>query len=182
MTEKRCTDCKHTKGIGYDFWCGEGHSEYEVFGAETNCPYFEYHDWSKGIPMTKKRFKTNEVGCIVDYEDNLKNYDGQEIVDLLNELHDENNKLKKENGGLKQELYDCKEDEKQLSISFMDYKMQLIEVLQQNYNYAYNQRQKNLDDSIVARTYEVLYQTIYNIAETMNVDIERFPKGDGGYG
>ena len=84
--------------------------------------------------------------------------------------------LEKENEQLKQQLAECKNDEKQLSISFMDYKMQLIEVLQQNYNYAYNQRQKNLDKSIVARTYEVLYQTIANIAETMNVDIERFPK------
>lgn len=98
MTKKRCTDCKHTKGIGYDFWCGEGHTEYEVFGAETNCPYYEYHDWSKGTPMTEKRFKTNEVGCIVDcYDCNLKNYDGQEIVDLLNDLHEENEQLRKEN-------------------------------------------------------------------------------------
>ena len=57
MTAKRfCKDCKHTKGIGYDFWCGDGHTEYEVFGAETNCPYYEYHDWSKDVPsMTDKR-------------------------------------------------------------------------------------------------------------------------------
>ena len=47
---KRCTDCKYTKGIGIDFWCGQGHTEYEVFMGETNCPYFEYHDWSKGTP------------------------------------------------------------------------------------------------------------------------------------
>lgn len=86
--------------------------------------------------------------------------------------------LSEENEELKQQLSDCKKDEKQLSISFMEFKMQLIKVLQQNYNYAYNQRQKNLDKSIVARNYEVLYQTIDNIAETMNVDIERFPKGD----
>ena len=89
----------------------------------------------------------------------------EEVLDLLNE-----------NEELKQQLSDCKKEEKQLSISFMEFKIQLIEVLQQNYNYAYNQRQKNLDKSIVARTYEVLYQTIANIAETMNVDIERFPK------
>lgn len=36
-----------------------------------------------------ERFKTNEVGCIVDYQNGLKNYDGQEIVDLMNELDDE---------------------------------------------------------------------------------------------
>ena len=96
----------------------------------------------------------------------------------LDKVHNDNDLLRKENEQLKSQLYDCKKDEKQLSISFMEFKMQLIEVLQQNYNYAYNQRQRNLDNSIIARTYEVLYQTIYNIAETMNVDIERFPKGD----
>ena len=48
--------------------------------------------------------------------------------------------------------------------------------IQQNYNYAYSQRQKNLDKSIVAKTYEVLAQTVCHIAETMNVDIERFPR------
>ena len=57
IIRKRCTDCKHTKGIGFDFWCGEGHTEYEVFIGETNCPYFEYHDWSKDTPSkTEKRF------------------------------------------------------------------------------------------------------------------------------
>ena len=35
------------------------------------------------------RFQINEVGCIVDYQNGLKNYDGQEIVDLMNELDDE---------------------------------------------------------------------------------------------
>ena len=84
--------------------------------------------------------------------------------------------LEKQNERLKETINEVKTDEKQLSISFMDYKMQLIEVLQQNYNYAYSQRQKNLDKSIVAKTYEVLAQTVYHIAETMNVDIERFPR------
>lgn len=84
--------------------------------------------------------------------------------------------MKKENEQLKETINEVKTDEKQLSISFMGYKMQLIEVLQQNYNYAYSQRQKNLDKSIVAKTYEVLAQTVYHIAETMNVDIERFPR------
>ena len=101
MTEKRCTNCKYTRGIGFDFWCGEGHTEYEVIGAETNCPYYEYHDWSKGIPSkTEKRFtlidmnniekvlpspiKDNESDCLTCFE----------VVDLLNELHEENHKIK----------------------------------------------------------------------------------------
>lgn len=44
--------------------------------------------------MTDKRFKTNEVGCIVDYQDNLRNYDGEEIVELLNELDKKNKQFK----------------------------------------------------------------------------------------
>lgn len=95
---------------------------------------------------------------------------------IINKVCERLNDLNNENEQLKETINEVKTDEKQLSISFMDYKMQLIEVLQQNYNYAYSQRQKNLDKSIVAKTYEVLAQTVYHIAETMNVDIERFPK------
>lgn len=90
MTEKRCTDCKHTRGIGYDFWCGEGHTEYEVFGAETNCPYYEYHDWSKGIPMTEKRFKLEDIGFV---RDNGKLIGMKDIVTVMNDLQEENEQL-----------------------------------------------------------------------------------------
>ncbi|MBR3208744.1 MAG: hypothetical protein IKF82_00590 [Bacilli bacterium] len=102
MTEKQCTNCKYTKGIGYDFWCGEGHTEYEVFGAETNCPYYEYHDWSKGIPSkAEKRFTINyEERTITDNKeylfdlDDFRNKSAKEMVELLNELHEENEELK----------------------------------------------------------------------------------------
>ena len=107
MTEKRCTDCKYTKGVGFDFWCGEGHTEYEVFGAETNCPYYEYHDWSKCIPSKteKKRFVDLVEECLEDQflidTSNDKYYwvsdSLDDIVKLLNELHKENKKLKQVN-------------------------------------------------------------------------------------
>ena len=108
---KRCTDCKHTRGIGYDFWCGEGHTKYEVFAGETDCPYYEYHDWSKSIPCRNendsinkdsnkkqfeyKRFKT-DLRMVID---TTKNYGArvltpEEIVELLNKLYEENNELK----------------------------------------------------------------------------------------
>lgn len=153
--------------------------------------------------MIEKRFLQSRHYCI-DKIRKRETTDWDTVIEWLNELSEENGQLKKnnlnlqedldyfkaknssletgmfnlerENDQLKQQINDCKKDEKQLSISFIEFKMQLIKVLQQNYNYAYNQRQKNLDNSIVARTYEVLYQTIDNIAETMNVDIGRFPK------
>lgn len=128
--------------------------------------------------MTNKRFRVNteDIGHIY-----IDNPDGEhmswiEVEETLNELVTRCSRLEKENEQLKETINEVKTDEKQLSISFMGYKMQLIEVLQQNYNYAYSQRQKNLDKSIVAKTYEVLAQTVYHIAETMNVDIERFPR------
>ena len=125
----------------------------------------------------------DSTGEIIDWirneclmTDYLQKYELEEWCQELNKIVDENNQLRKENEQLKETINEVKTDEKQLSISFMDYKMQLIEVLQQNYNYAYSQRQKNLDKLLVAKTYEVLAQTVYHIAETMNVDIERFPR------
>jgi len=99
MTEKRCTDCKHTKGIGYDFWCGEGHTEYEVFGAETNCPYYEYHDWSKDTPSrTEKQLyevinKEEPRGQSVTYKDIPCTT--RTCVTRLNKLTEENEQLQK---------------------------------------------------------------------------------------
>ena len=107
MTGKRCTDCRHTKGIGYDFWCGEGHTEYEVFGAETNCPYYEYHDWSKGVPsMTAKRFEY----IIGEFWDNVsdKPLSFSEIEKKINALNDENEQLKNRLDKVLKELY-CKD-------------------------------------------------------------------------
>lgn len=72
--------------------------------------------------------------------------ESQEVCDKLNEIIEENERLKKE-------IQEVKTDEKQLSISFMGYKMQLIEVLQRNYNYAYKGRKNHLDDTMVAKAY-----------------------------
>ena len=90
-------DCKYTKGIGYDFWCGEGHTEYEVFLGETNCPYYEFHDWSKGVPnkTENKRFElANVLGNWWEVRDGDITLWKEEVIDLLNELNDENEQLK----------------------------------------------------------------------------------------
>lgn len=101
MTENKryCKDCKYCRGIGYDFWCGEGHTAYEVFFGETNCPYYEFHDWSKGAPnRTKnKRFEEQNpeyhLNRIYDSKNGKVIFD-EDILDLLNDLNDENELLK----------------------------------------------------------------------------------------
>ncbi|MBR0059623.1 MAG: hypothetical protein IJP99_09870 [Methanobrevibacter sp.] len=156
--------------------------KYEAKCLDINAWYVERSD---GETIVFDLFKvdagavTNELNRLADENEQLK----QSLHNKMDsdawwekKATERVEELEKENEQLKQTINEVKTDEKQLSISFMDYKMQLIEVLQQNYNYAYSQRQKNLDKSIVARTYEVLAQTVYHIAETMNVDIERFPR------
>lgn len=105
--KRYCKDCKHCKGIGYDFWCGEGHTEYEVFLNETNCPYYEFHDWSKGTPNRtgNKRFtwlKKDVYAPQIVITDSLteKDLTPTDCYELLNELADENKQLKQKNSDL----------------------------------------------------------------------------------
>ena len=63
-----CKDCKYCKGIGYDFWCGEGHTEYEVFLGETNCPYYKFYDWSKGTPDRVMNKTKNEKYTLREFD------------------------------------------------------------------------------------------------------------------
>lgn len=116
---KRCCDCKYTKGIGYDFWCGEGHTEYEVFGAETSCPYYEYHDWSKGTPTTKK---TDDIGVCAEIStkrmylillkaqemilENNTQYKKREIVSLLSSIEHDILMLNDKNNSISRDLFD----------------------------------------------------------------------------
>lgn len=109
MTELRiikrfCKDCKHSRGIGFDFWCGEGHTEYEVFGAETNCPYYEYHDWSKGTPRETedKRFEVFKTNIMIGINDNGESIGNvYDTCNLLNKLNNELQQLQKNNKELK---------------------------------------------------------------------------------
>ena len=109
--------------------------------------------------MTAKRyFVTCEVGdCICELisrklsDDEFEHLTYQNITDKLNQLIEENEKLK-------EQLSEAKTDEKQLGISFMGYKMKLIEVLQKKY------------DKVKGKT---LYADVYTeIAEEMGVDLE----------
>lgn len=79
--------------------------------------------------------------------------------------------LEKENEQLKFKLEEVKSDEKQLEISFMEFKMKLIEKLQIHYDYATEQRQKNLNDIFVAKAYDIIRYDIKKLAEEMRVDL-----------
>ena len=54
----------------------------------------------------------------------------------------------------------------------MDFKMKLIEQLQIHYDYASEQRQKNLDNPLVAKAYDIIRYDVGNLAEEMRVDLE----------
>ena len=105
-----------------------------------------------------KRFLIDDAGELIDLNNrNFIDY-GDECCKLLNELNDENQELKKKN--------------KQLSIDFMDFKMKLIEQLQIHYDYASEQRQKNLCDPFVAQAYDIIRYDVRKLAEGMRVDLE----------
>ena len=114
----------------------------------------------------------NKMNTFYHIEDSDENI--EVLCDRLNWLVKENEQLKhrlaisekanfisaleKENKQLKEQLSEAKADEKQLGISFMGYKMKLIEVLQKKY------------DKVKGKT---LYADVYTeIAEEMGVDLE----------
>ena len=115
-------------------------------------------------------------GTLIIIQKGLKLYNISDVVELLNKLSEENKKLKQvnemlqmdfamternlieKNNQLKEQLSEAKADGKQLGISFMGYKMKLIEVLQKKY------------DKVKGKT---LYADVYTeIAEEMGVDLE----------
>ncbi len=105
--------------------------------------------------MTEKRFTVDDgLENVLCWEINDKENEDMtcgECAKLLNDLSEENEQLK-------QQLSEAKADEKQLGISFMGYKMKLIEVLQKKY------------DKVKGKT---LYADVYTeIAEEMGVDLE----------
>ena len=105
-----------------------------------------------------KRFLIDDAGELIDLNNHKVIDYGDECCKLLNELHEENQELKKKN--------------KQLSIDFMDFKMKLIEQLRIHYDYVSEQRQKNLDDPLLAKAYDIIRYDVVDLAEEMRVDLE----------
>lgn len=73
---RECVNCKYSKGIGSDVWCGHDPKGKESYMFETDCPYFRW--WSE------KRFEILEL---IDENDGEISYlvsDGK----ILIEVHD----------------------------------------------------------------------------------------------
>ncbi len=99
---KKCSNCKHHKGISFDFWCGEGHTKYESLST-TDCPYFEYHDWSKGIPCRNETIKNRKKIPKVT-KDDVYDMSVKEIIKLFNEKEEKIQALEIENKELHTEI------------------------------------------------------------------------------
>ena len=104
---KKCSNCKHHRGISFDFWCGAGHTKYESLGT-TDCPYFEYHDWSKGIPCRDKKIIKNRKKIIEKIpkvtKDDVYDMSVNEIIELFNEKEEKIQALEIENKELHKEI------------------------------------------------------------------------------
>lgn len=92
-----------------------------------------------------------------------------EIVDVLNEQDQQIKELRK--------LLDIGETNAKSILDVLNYQQsrlnETIRVLQKHYDYAENQRQKNLDDAILAQVYNVLRYTVSEIADELRIGIKK---------
>ena len=119
--------------------------------------------------MTENKRFVNKGKDIFQYGEWWCSANGEHCADVIATAI---NELIEENEQLKFELEEVRSDEKQLGISFMEFKMKLIEKLQIHYDYATEQRQKNLNDIFVTKAYDIIRYDIKKLAEEMGVDLE----------
>ena len=114
--------------------------------------------------LIKKYGSSSDIDLLI--EDNGKNMTYQEVVDLLNDLSDENEKLKS--------------TIIQLSIDFMDFKRRLLEQLRMHYDYAREQRQKNIGNHFLVKEYDSMCYEVRELAGEMSLDLNvmRFIKAN----
>lgn len=128
--------------------------------------------------MTEKRYIRNIVGQVYDVENDKfydEDFEGKpleyedDVIKLLNEQDQEIEELR--------ELLDIGETNAKSILDVLNYQQsqinKTIEVLQKHYNYAYDQRQKNLDNAIVAKAYDVLRSTVDEIANELGIEIKK---------
>lgn len=98
-------------------------------------------------------------------------HQNEQITFLENKIIDANN-IQKAADHISNVARKDREYAERLYKENMEIKKELIEVLQKNYYYAYNKRQKNLDDVKIAHAYAMLIGTVKGIAEDMEVDLD----------
>lgn len=106
---------------------------------------------TKGEIMTKKRFTlkqgfNDELDYGVFLLDNGKKLTTNDVVELLNALNDENEQLKQSN-------------------------KDAIQLIKNEFDFAYGQRQKHLDDPVVCNAYDIIRYTMKKALEKLG-DVE----------
>ena len=92
------------------------------------------------------------------------------VVNRLNELNEENSKLHIQNDFLKDENQHMKSVLRE-NREHKRNRIKLTEILRKHHNYAYEQCQKNLDNPVVHRAYEIIRYDVRAIAEEMGIDL-----------
>lgn len=44
---RECVNCRHSRGLGSDVWCGHDPKGKESYMCETDCPYFEWFEYKE---------------------------------------------------------------------------------------------------------------------------------------
>jgi hypothetical protein len=178
MTKRLCVNCKHSRGVGFDFWCGEGHIEYERYLAETDCPYFEGMgvDNDSTNSRNKKRYvqklahgkEVNFVG-IIDHKENVY-LNNEKTAIRLNQQDETINQLEKRISHLEYRFFEYRNKKKILT------EEEVKETLQKHYDdiskryvTPIHQRQgKTIGRELMNTQLALLEQ----IAEELGVDLE----------
>lgn len=147
--------------------------------------------------MTENRFHIiNDAGnlqkygifckpVVVDNETDKKYILALDLLDLLNNQHEEiqrleidledmvdiKNKYKKESEKYYEMFLDFKKQLSRLGDKYVANGVTLRTCLQKHYHYAENQRQKNLDNVMVHQVYDMLRITIKDIADELGVEL-----------
>ena len=148
--------------------------------------------------MTEKRFfilqlEDDDLPCIRDRTFQLDDiyghykYDNlEQLCSFLNEQNDKANKLEIDLEDMTEIKNKYKKEAEDNYEMFLDVKKGLSELggkyvargvnlrlcLQKHYTYAENQRQKHLDNAMIAKVYAVLRYTVKEIADELGVEIE----------
>lgn len=111
--------------------------------------------------MTDKKFSllSFEYGLFEDNETG-KGFDMEKCVDLLNSMYEEKESLKNHIQHQDQHIKRLESEH-----------VRMTGILQKHYNYACEQRQKNLDNAMICKVYDVLRYTVRGIADEYGVDL-----------